>query len=194
MFLQKYLLLFGFVLSPFISNCQNEIEWNETYQLQLSDFQSGTTKVGEGNIYSLMAASRMSFSFYMSTYEFMFTKNFNPKVNCTFNRKASSLIAPDKETANFLVSFARFEFDLTELYARKFRKKLFDNKGAFSDAKFFEPIYDSLQSEFTERNAFAISNTKIGQDTIKLKSLHNQVSKEILELPDFCKTCKPQKK
>ncbi len=182
-----------FTLITLISNAQNVIEWDENYKLVLSDFQSSSSKIG-GNIYSLNSGSRMDFSFYMSNYEFMFTKNFNEKVSNTFRKSSASLIAPDDSIADALVQFAQYEFDLSELYARKFRKNMYDKKGAFSDVGFFRPIYDQLQQEFVDRHATAASLTDIGREKALLIELQTQVMVEIKELADFCKTCKPLKK
>lgn len=88
----------------------------------------------------------------------------------------------------------RYEFDLCELYARKFRKSLFENKGAFSNANFFQPIFDELQSEYVVSISNAQQLTEIGRSTARLKELHQQVKKELGELAAFCKTCKPSKK
>lgn len=71
---------------------------------------------------------------------------------------------------------------------------MFEEKGAFSGISFFQPIYDSLQKEFVERYSKVGKETDIGRDQEKLKVLHEEVLKEIQELPDFCKTCKPLKK
>ncbi len=173
---------------------QNTIEWDGKYQLQLSDFQSPATKIGEGNISYIQTASSFDFSFYMSAMEFMVTKNFNSKVDCSFKKEASSLVTPDTLTALYLLEFARYTFDLSELYARKFRKKLFEEKKAFSDVNFFRPIYDSIQKKYSEKHTLAGDLTALGENQEKLKELHNEVLKEIQELSDFCKTCKPKRK
>ena len=182
------------LLSAILCNGQNVIDWDPNYKLQLSDFQASTTEVGDVDIYSLHSSAGMDFSFSMSNYEFMFTKNFNSKVNCTFTRDASSLIAPDEEIAGSLLNFAQYEFDLSELYARKFRKKLFESKGAFSSASLFQPIYNDLQKEFVERHARAARETDIGRKAEKLTELHFEVLSGIDELSNFCKTCKPPKR
>ena len=178
----------------FIAKGQNTIEWDGIYQLQLSDFQSPATQIGGVTIYSLHSAASFDFSFSMTSGEFMFTKNFNPKVNCTFRRDAASLVAPDSIFANDLLGFARYEFDLAELYARKFRKRLYEEKDAFSDASFFQPIYDSVQMEFARRHTLAGKMTDVGRNGEKLQELHQEVLNEIQLLPDFCKMCKPSKK
>ncbi|NID11699.1 hypothetical protein [Fibrivirga algicola] len=184
----------AFLLASANSQAQNVIEWDEGYTLQFTDFQSKSTKIGQGTTYSLHSTAAMDFSFYMSAYEFMFTKNFNSKVKCTFTRDAAYIIAPDNSTAASLLTFARYEFDLQELYARKFRKRIFEEKGAFSSVNFLQPIYDSLQKELAERHANAGALSDIGIKETELQPLHAAVKQEISELAEFCKTCKPAKK
>lgn len=190
----KPLLFLTCLLIASLTQAQNKIDWDGKYQLQLSDFQSPASQIGNTTIISLNTTSYIGFSFQMSNAEFLFTKNFNSKVSCSFNRDAASIVAPDSLVATSLLHFARYQFDLSELYARKFRKKLYEEKGAFSDASFFRPIYDTIQKEFTERNTLAEKETSMGTDSAKLKVLHAAVLKEIQQLPDFCKSCKPAKK
>lgn len=185
-----FVLMFG---STFIK-AQNMIEWDGIYQLQLTDFQSSSSQIGDVDIYSLHTSCGMDFSFHMRASEFIFTKNFNSKVNCNFSRNASALVAPDSASAMGLLNFARYEFDLSELYARKFRKKLYDEKGAFSDLSFFKPIYEDIQNEFSQRHSAAGKETDLGRNCNKLIALHEEVKKEIMELADFCKNCKPPKR
>ena len=145
---------------------QNIIEWDGKYQLQLSDFQSPATQIGQGNIYSLHATSTFDFSFYMNSIEFAATKNFNSKVNCYFTRNAASIVAPDTLTALDLLEFARYEFDLSELYARKFRKKIFEEKKGFSSVNFFRPIYDEIQKEYVTQYTLAATRAHLTERSI----------------------------
>lgn len=175
-------------------NAQNIINWDGKYELQREDFQSVATQIGNTNLYSLHTAANIDFSFYMSNAEFMFTRNFNSKVNCVFNKEASSLVAPNDEIAQDLVEFARYEFDLSELYARKFRKKLYDEKSTFSGVSFVKPAFDEMQKEFNSRDTMAGKITDLGRNREELSKLHREVLVEIEQLSDFCKTCKPAKK
>jgi hypothetical protein len=185
----KSLFILMFFVSTTILKAQDQIEWSNNYQLQLSDFQSPATQIGGSNIYSLHTAANLNFSFSMSNAEFMFTKNFNSKIDCTFNRSAASIIAPDSATAIDLLYFARYEFDLSELYARKLRKKLYEEKATFSSADFFRPASEEIQKEFNQRHAIAAKAADIGRN-----ELHNEVRKEMEQLVDFCKQCKPSKR
>ena len=106
----------------------------------------------------------MDFSFQMSAYEFMFTKNFNSKVKTTFNRNLAVITATDTLDGPLqLVKYAQFYFDLTELYTRKFRQELYEQKGAFSDVSFFQPIFNRLQEELQAENARVSKATDLEQ-------------------------------
>ncbi len=190
----KLLVILVFLIAITVAKAQSVVDWDINYQLQFVDFRSPTTQIGKGSVYSLRTGATMGFSFHMSNAEFMFTKNFNSKVNCSFNRDAASIIAPDSLTALHLLSFARYEFDLSELYARKFRKKLYEEKGTLSDAGFFKPIYNQIQQEFNERGTIATGQTDTGRNVDRLKELHQEVLAEIELLADYCKLCKPSKK
>jgi hypothetical protein len=170
---------------------QDVIEWDGIRRLELSDFRSPATQIGSGNLYSLQSAAGFDFLFQMSQAEFMFTKNFNGKVSCTFRPEASALVAPDSTMASQLLSFARYEFDLYELYARKFRKRISAEKGAFSSASFFRPAYDELQRELVTRHSLAASETDLGRNEAELQARHEAVLADLAVLKDFCKACKP---
>lgn len=190
----KLYFLICFLLLNYSVQAQNIIEWDGKYELKLSDFQSPTTEIGKGSTYSLFTTSNFDFAFYMSSVEFMTTKNFNGKVSCSFKRDAASLVAPDSLTAYYLLNFARYEFDLAELYARKFRKRLFEEKRVISSAIFIQPIYDQVQKALVERHTTAAKETEIGKNTDSLSILHASVRREIEELADFCKACKPPRR
>lgn len=189
----RYILL-ALLLCPAFSYSQRIIDWDGTYQLQLSDFQSPLTEIAPVSVFGVNTGGGIDFAFHMSNTEFMFTRNFNAKVNCSFKPDVASLIAPDSATALCLLDFARYEFDLQELYARKFRKRLYEEKGAFSNVGFFRPVYDEIQKQYIERRNLAVKKSDLGRDKALLAELHQLVLTEIGTLADFCKACKPAKK
>jgi hypothetical protein len=174
---------------------QSIVGWSTQTQLNLRDFQSPQTEINEElRSYSLFSGTNMDFSFQMSTYEFMFTKNFNSKIRTTFNKKAAIIIAPDSATALQLVNFGQYSFDLTELYTRKFRQKIYEEKGAFSDVNFFKPIFEELQQELNAESARVLKITDLGRKAELLMQEHQIVVNQIEQLSDFCFDCKPPKK
>jgi hypothetical protein len=191
--MKKIIIALFIILSNTIS-AQNQVDWDGNYQLQLSDFQSEGTQVGGTSISSMQTASSLQFGFQMSNVEFMFTKNFNTKVNCAFQRNAALIVAPDPLIANKLVRFAQYQFNLSELYARKLRQKIYENKATFSDISFLKPLYESIEKDFITENGLASRETNLGQDEEKLSILNAKVLASIEELADFCKSCKPPKK
>ena len=175
--------------------CQSVFEWTPEYELQLADFQSPQTEINpELTSCSIFSGANMDFSFQMSNYEFMFTKNFNSKVSTTFNKNAATITAPDLATAEQLVKFGQYSFDLTELYSRKFRKEMYELKGTFSNASFFQPIFNRLQEEMNAESARVLKATDLGRNEALLKQEHEQVILAIEALADFCRECKPPKR
>ena len=190
----KKIIIIAFLLIAVQINAQNAIEWDGKYQIQLSDFKSKATQIGNVSSNSIQTASGLNFSIQMTNVEFMFTKNFNSKVSSTFKRESASIIATDTITAERMVKFAQYEFDLSELYARKLRKDLYVNKGTFSDISFLQPLYDAIQKDYVEEHGEASKKTNLGQKRDILIKLNDAVLIRIQELSDFCKTCKPPKK
>ena len=180
---------------PMLSFSQSIVDWTPDYHLTLSDFQSPQTEISDQlSSYSLFSGADLGFSFHMSTYEFMFTKNFNSKVSCTFNKEAAIITAPDSAIAQQLVSFGQFSFDLTELFARRFRQELHEQKGTFSSISFFQPIYDKLQTEMNAINARMLKQTGLGKDEVLLREEHEKVLLQIESLSGYCKDCKLPKR
>lgn len=173
---------------------QEPMQWNPDYELQLSDYQSPESEIDSSlTSYSVYSGAKIDFSFNMNSVSFMFTKNFNSKIKAVFQKNLAVLIAPDSVTANQLLHFGRYDFDLVELYARKIRKKIYEEKGAFSDSKLFQPIFNELQEEMNTVSAQVFKATNFGKDAVMLQKEHNKVKQEINTLSDFCFNCKPKK-
>lgn len=174
---------------------QDQVEWSPDYEVQFSDYQSPSSEINEElSIYTISTSANIEFLFSMSYYEFMFTKNFNEKVSTLLYRPSSYITAPSEELANQLVTFGQLEFDLSELSARRFRKRLFESKGAFSNTNFFKPLYDEIITEQRNRHNELAKSTDLGKNADLLILEREKILREIAELADYCKTCKPPKK
>ncbi len=192
--MKKILFLILLLLSV-NTYAQQLVEWSPDIKLKLSDYQSPQTEINdELSTYSIFSGVTMDFSFQMPTAVFMFTKNFNSKATTIFNRNNAIIISPDSTTAKALVKFGQYNFDLTELYTRKFRQKLYEEKGTFSDISFFKPIYQELQQQLNAEIARVFKLTDTGLNDVLLKDEHQEVIKQMEELSDFCKSCKPPKR
>ncbi|MEQ8927634.1 MAG: hypothetical protein RLO81_17590 [Fulvivirga sp.] len=173
---------------------QTKLEWGSEVVLSLNNFKSEQTEINnklESNF--IQTGAYMNFNYQMSNYEFMFTKNFNSKVSTDFIESMAVISAVDSATANYMVSFAQYNFDLTELYARKFRKELYESKGAFTSSDFFLPIFEKYQSELSTENARVSKLTELGRNKELLEYERKLVLSQIQSLNEFCKTCNPRK-
>lgn len=176
------------------TSAQNNFEWSENRRLQLSDFQSESTQIGKGNLTSFMNGASINFGYTMSSSEFMTTKNFNSKVVAKFTPSGAYIMAPDTLSALQILRLAQYDFDLTELYTRKFRQEIYENKRAFSSRNFFQPLFDNIQKQITERRSKDFQKCEMGNKPEVLAIMQQELNAEIASLSDYCKECKPPKK
>ncbi len=182
------------LLAALSVSAQKIEQWQSGFDLKLSHFQSPESEINENlRTYSVYTGTTMDFSFQMNSYEFMFTKNFNSKVKAIFNPSAAVIIAPDSVVAYQLLSFAQYHFDLTELYVRKFRKELNEQKGAFSRVSFFQPIFENLQQALNAETARVQKSTSLGENDVLLAQEHQVVLAQLETFSEWCYECKPPK-
>lgn len=186
----KVILCTLYISLTHLTFAQDIIEWSPTYQLAKSDFQLKAPNSGTSQRY--YAACQMDFSYQMSQYEFMFTKNFNRFARAIFNRKASWL--DDGPLADRLINMAQLDFDLVELYTRKIRKRMFDEKRAFSNMDFYKQAVNDTQTLYSERLAQIVQATDGGQSEVRIREIHEQIVREINALDEYCKECRPGRK
>ena len=185
------LLFFLLILTNGLFSQVNTIEWEPDYDFKIEDFQGTKTAINK-DIDKVLVQSGviLDFEFQMSNVEFMFTKNFNSKVSCTFHKDAAVIMATDSLTAERLIALVKYDFDLSELYARKIKKELFENKKTFSNATFFQPYFDKMITERNKISSRVYSETDFGNEAAIMEKEHEIVKKEINALSDFCKRCK----
>ena len=189
-----WLSLLFFVLSNCLFSQESRVEWAPDHTFKIEDFQGSKTIIGDDNDKVFVQSGVMlDFAFQMSNIEFMFTKNFNSKVSCTFLKDTAVIMAPDSLEAKKLIALVEFDFDLSELYARKIRKELYENKKTFSDATFFQPYFDKMIAERNKMSSRVYLESDFGNKDVVLKKEHEAVKGELVSLSDFCKECKPPK-
>lgn len=188
--MRKIIFTLLFLVMALTSFGQAKTEWKEGYRLSISDFQAVAPKSREGIGQSYALAANLDFGYAMSSYEFMLTKNFNKNVT-TFFIPANSWMQPGDATET-LLKYAQMDFDLLELYARKYRQRLYAEKNPFSNLNFFQLASSENNAEMNKRHVEmqnAVAESEVARDTY-----HAQILKEISELADYCKECKPVKK
>ncbi|MBC3539253.1 hypothetical protein ACFSC6_07840 [Rufibacter sediminis] len=183
--------LFTLILSLIALNTfsQGRTEWKENYTLTLNDFQAQAPKSQQNGSNSFSLAASLDFGYAMSNYEFMLTKNFNNRVTAYFVPASSWL--QQGESNERLLQYAQMQFDLLELHARKYRKRLYESKNALSNYDFYQKANDAISTEYM--NAGVEMQDAVLESNAKALEYHQKIKKEIAEMAEFCKECKPVK-
>lgn len=192
--MMRFIISISFILLLTEGNAQ-KIMWHDSVSITLENYKSPSTEINDSlTVFSIGSGAQIDLSFAMTTYEFALTKNFNSKIKTTFDENAAYIVAPNEEIVNDLLKFGKYQFDLNELYARRLRKALYDNKGILSGMEFFRPMYDSLLGAMNNEFATISKNSSLGTKREILADAHADVLSEIAALSDFCIECTPPKK
>ncbi|MHA6248727.1 hypothetical protein ACXYMU_12370 [Pontibacter sp. CAU 1760] len=185
----RHSLTLVLLLANYTAFSQAKIEWAANYRISAPDFEAQPPKSREDVTQSFLLAGSLDYGYAMTNYEFMLTKNFNKHVTAYFT-PANSWMQTGEQT-DFLLRYAQMEFDLLELYARKLRKRLYESKNALSNYDFFQQAYDEVIAEMGKKQV-EMQDAALASEA-SMTAYHQQIRKDIVELPDYCKACKPVK-
>jgi hypothetical protein len=152
--------------------------WSAVKKLTLDDF---AIKKGKQEVSS-------SFAQFSIDYEVrginLFTRNFNNKVR-NYLITSASWIDTTADVGQAL-RYQQTLFDISEIYARKMRKALKENKNKIVKATTLaEEINTQYITEFSQRRLAYDSETNYGTNETKQKEWEAQIQKELDELRDF---------
>ncbi|GAB4259870.1 MAG: hypothetical protein Kow0079_16880 [Vicingaceae bacterium] len=174
--LNLILCILGISFSSFYNQTETEIEWNENRKLTFEDFK-GKVPTGKDNI-SAETASGISIS------KVQWNGNYGKIIiKSIFDTKESWI---RKNTSEFVLKHEQGHFDITEIYARKIRKKLYYKKFKRSNfTKYFNNIYNKNE---TEKNAYQLlydRETNLSRNYQKQKEWDKKIEKELKSLEKF---------
>ncbi len=158
-----YKLLLAIVLSVFMFQDNPTMSWRHGYRLQWSDFEGAPERL---NNVVAVTASGISFSFSSKTSE---TKllDYNFTVKADFYPQESWCLK-DRVTANIL-NHERLHFDITELYARKFRQRIKNTTFTLNISRQMEQLHDAINEELEIMQNAYDAETKHSQNIEKQK-------------------------
>lgn len=171
------------------SNAQNTIEWAEDYKLTLNDFISKEPKTGQMQT----ATGSFSVTYEMGGVNLITTRNLNKNVSATFQKDASYITTGTKESTTRLLNYQQLLFNLYELQARNFRKKLFTERTHVL-TKGPAVLHQEALAEHNRLLSEIESETFNGSVSEEITKWNQWTLQEIGKLNDFCKECKPSKK
>lgn len=177
-YLLAILLLHFAAVSSFGQVTDNYLLWSADYKLKVEDFLIKTK-----HLETMPSFAHFSLDYQVSGFDFL-TKNFNKKVRNNFIRSASWI----DTTIDFsqTLNYQQTLFDLCEIYARKFRKALKENKRKIAKGTaIVQQLNEQFMSEFAKRRVHYDRETKFGADGIKQKDWAFQIQKELTELANY---------
>lgn len=191
--MKNIIIFMTLILIGFHMTAQKQIEWSEEIIINEKSFQGTLPNLTDDNYQEYYFSTSFDFNFQMLSLQFTFTKNFNKYVTAYYVPEFSWM--EEGDLTEQLLLMANMDFDLVELFARKFRKKLFEAKNLGSNVNFFSHLHNEINNEYIARNAEIRSRLKTTDNLSDyLVEDNDRINAEIQELGEFCKTCKPQKK
>lgn len=156
----------------------NFIFWSSARKFTVNDFLIKTK-----DLETSPSFAQFSVDYQVGGFDFL-TKNFNKKVH-NYMIKSASWIDTTYEVAASL-KYQQTLFDICEIYTRKFRKELKENrKKIASGTQFIKDLNSKAMTEFQNRHVAYDRETKFGTIADKQKEWEVQIQNELGELKNF---------
>lgn len=178
------MLIFCSILSFVTLSAQEKasedfLSWSATRKLTTDDFH---IKKGSATSSSF---GQFSIGYSVKGFDFL-NKNLNKRIFNHFIRTASWI----DTTADLTIAlkYQQTLFDISEVYARKFRQLLKANKKRMlMGLEFVHELESQIMSEFARRRLAYDEETKYATDAEKQKDWENQIQTELEQLKEFVK-------
>jgi hypothetical protein len=156
----------------------NLVLWSSTRKLTIDDFGI-KTKNNETN----PSFAQFSIEYQVSGFSFM-SKKFNKKVRNYLIKSASTIDTTSNVTAS--IRYQQTLFDICEIYTRKFRKELKENKKKIiSGTEFINGLNQEAMTNFSNRRVEYDRDTNFGLNSEKQIEWENIIRKELNDLKEF---------
>lgn len=172
-------LTFSYSLFAQKESDMDKLFWSDRDRITIDDFGIKSTDTKSG-----LSSAAFSLEYNVNGLNFM-TKNFNKRVWHYMLRSASQITLD--ENVDIYIRYQQTLFDLEEIYVRKFRKALSENRkkfllrNAFADELKDEIIGTDLLKRQTEYN----NETNAAKIEEKQKQWEAQIKRELNELKDY---------
>jgi hypothetical protein len=155
------------------------MSWNHDYRLEWSDFEGQPT---EGTSVVAVTASGITFSFStkktrtrLVDYNYIVKADFYPEKSWYSKHRAS----------NNILNHERLHFDITELFARKFRERIDNTRFNLSISSQMERIHNAINSELEAMQNLYDAETNHSQNIEKQKEWQAKIIIELNKLANY---------
>ena len=170
---------------PFLSVLAQNLQegqkrWSADSQLTIDDFMIKISDENNDPVYSQFVISHA-----INGFDFL-KKNMNQKIENVFYGNASWIDTTRVDHIKKQVEFQQLQFDLAEVYTRKFRKRVLENKGQI--AKGFDiinQISNEIMSELSVSRLQLVQETPSGANEEKLAEWEERITNDLNELEEF---------
>ncbi len=172
--LRQFLILIPLFLFGF-TNAQDKIFWDKNRKLEWADFQSKSRP----NTSNAAATTFCGISYLLNSPTKKFTSG---------QVKIESFFIPSKSWAHLehktdiILMHEQSHFDIAELFARRFRKIIFDKT---LDAKYLQQIYAEIYRDYKNYQQDYETVTSHGRIKEKQLEYSSKIDAEIEQLSDF---------
>ncbi len=184
--MKKADFLLVLIISLFFSNLQaqslplGQKRWSATNKLNESDY-----KIDVGSNTNELIYSQFLITHQVMGFDFI-KKNLNKKIENIFVGKASWIDTTKVSSIDSSIAYQQVQFDLCEVYARRFRKALFKNKKKLlKGLDFVKELNNQMLADFSEERALLVQQTKDGRDDKQLTVWKEKVTQYLKILKQF---------
>jgi len=181
--LKKTVLLIFFVTtSAFAQNILQEGQkrWNKNQKLTINDFKIKISDENSDAVYSQFMILHA-----IRGFDFM-KKNLNRKIENIFLGTASWIDTTKVNKIEKQIEFQQMQFDISEIYARKFRKRVLQNKKKIKKGfNIISQINNNIITEFSLERLELVKETQGGRDEQKLLEWKEKIASELDDLNEF---------
>ena len=157
----------------------DKLFWSDRERITIDDFGIKTKDGSSG-----LSSAAFSLEYNVHGLSFM-TKNFNKRVWHYMVRSASQITMD--ENVDRYIKYQQTLFDIQEIYVRKLRKSLSENRNKFFLRNAFaDELKDQIIGvDLPNRQAEYNNQTNSGKDLIKQREWEEQIRKELDVLKDY---------
>ncbi|MDO6598729.1 hypothetical protein [Tenacibaculum sp. 1_MG-2023] len=159
---------------------EGQKRWSSENKLTIDDFK---IKISDNNNEAIYSQFVISYS--AQGFDFL-RRNLNNRIGNLFLGNASWIDTTKIETIDKQIEFQQTQFNLAEIHARKFRKRLFIKKWKISKGfDIMNKISNEIMTEFSENRLKLIRETESGRNQKKLTEWKEKIANELKELYEF---------
>lgn len=181
--MKKILLALLLMLGPIVTAQKlqdGQKRWSAASSLTMEDFRIKISDENNDPVYSQFVISHA-----INGFDFL-KKNLNQKIENVFYGNASWIDTTKVENIQKELKFQQLQFDLAEVYTRKFRKRVLENKGQITKGfDFINEISNDIMRELSKSRVQMMKDTRGGQDEEKLAEIRNRIAIDLNELEEF---------